>query len=87
MRYYTVGFHVADGVFSVNTITANTGREELEAVTETAQRHAARHGYEIGFIKEITEAEAAEAMRRGRPTYPIDAEAEQAHDPSFAEIA
>lgn len=83
MKYFAVGYHVSEGVFSVNTITANTGREELEAVTETAQRHAARHGYEIGFIKEITEAEAAEALRKGRPTYPIDTEAEEAHDPSF----
>lgn len=85
MKYFTVGYHVADGVFSVNTITSNCGREDLEAVTETAQRHAARHGYEIGFIKEITEAEAAEASRHGRPMYPIDDEAEQAHDPSFQE--
>ena len=74
MKYFAVGYHVADGVFSVNTITANCGRDELEAATETARRHAARHGYEIGFIKEISEAEAAEALRRGRPTYPIDAE-------------
>lgn len=74
MKYFAVGYHVADGVFSVNTITANCGCDELEAATETAQRHAARHGYKIGFIKEISEAEAAEALRRGRPTYPIDAE-------------
>lgn len=85
MKYFAVGYHVGDGIFSVNTITANTGREELEAATETAQRHAARHGYEIGFIKEITETEAADAMLMGRPTYPIDDEAEQAHDPSFKE--
>lgn len=83
MKYFAVGYHVGEGIFSVNTITANCGREELEAATETAQRHADRHGYEIGFIKEISEAEAAEAMRRGRPMYPIDDEAEQAHDPSF----
>ena len=87
MKYFAVGFHVGEGIFSVNTITANTGREELEAATETAQRHATRHGYEIGFIKEITEAEAEEAMRRGRPTYPIDDEAEQAHDASYAIMA
>lgn len=75
MKYFAVGYHVAEGVFSVNTVTANTGRNELEAVTETAQRRAARHGYEIGFIREITEAEASEARRKCRPTYPIDAEA------------
>lgn len=85
MKYFVVGYHVADGIFSVNTITANCGREELEAATETAQRHAARHGYEVGFVKEITEADAAEALRRGHPMYPIDDEAEQAHDPSFQE--
>ena len=83
MKYYSVGYHVGEGIFSANTITANCGREELEAATETAQRHADRHGYTVAFVKEITEAEAAEALRRGRPTYPIDAEAERAHDPSF----
>ena len=87
MKYFAVGYHVGDGIFSVNTITANTGREELEAATETAQRRAARYGYEIGFIKEITETEAAETMRRGRPTYPIDDEAERAHDASYAIMA
>lgn len=83
MKYFEVGYHVGNGIFSVNTITANCGREELEAATETAKRHAEKHGYEIGYIKEISESKADEALRRGRPTYPIDNEAEQAHDPSF----
>ena len=85
MKYFAVGFHVGEGVFSVNTIWANTGREELEAATETAQRRAKRYNYEIGFIKEISAAEAEGASRRGRPMYPIDDEAERAHDPSFYE--
>ena len=83
MKYFEVGFKVADGIFSVNTIWANTGREELEAVTETAERKAQKHGYEIAYIKEIAKWQVEEACRRGRPMYPIDDEAERAHDPSF----
>ena len=83
MKYFEVGFEVGAGIFSVNTITANTGREELEAVTETAARKAERHGYRVAYIKEITMAEAEAACRKGRPMYPIDDEAEKAHDPSF----
>ena len=87
MRFFEVGFEVGDGIFSVNTIWANTGREEREAVTETAERRAALHGYAVAYIKEITEAEAEEATRKGRPLYSIDDEAERAHDPSFSEEA
>ncbi len=84
MKYFEVGFKV-DKFFSINTITANTGREELEAVRETAERHAAKYGYTVAYIKELTEREAEYEMRKGRPTYPIDEEAEHAHDPSFQE--
>ena len=87
MKYFEVGFEVSEGIFSVNTIWANTGREELEAVTETAERRAARHGYKVAYIKEITLAEAEAANLKGRPFYSIDDEAERAHDPSFAEEA
>lgn len=87
MRFFEVGFEVGDGIFSVNTIWANTGREELEAATETAERRAALHGYAVAYVKEITEAEAEEANRKGRPMYSIDDEAERAHDPSFSEEA
>ena len=85
MKYFKVGFKVSDSIYSVNIITANTGREELEAATETAQRHAARHGYELAFVKAAPEWEVAEALRKGMPMYPIDDEAERAHDPSFSE--
>jgi len=85
MKYFKVGYKVSDSIYSVNVITANTGHEEEEAVTETAQRHAARHGYEVAFVNEVPEWEVAEALRRGMPMYPIDDEAEQAHDPSFQE--
>ncbi len=87
MKYFEVGFEVSEGIFSVNTIWANTGREEMEAATETAERRAARHGYKVAYIKEITLAEAEAANIKGRPMYSIDDEAERAHDPSFAEEA
>lgn len=83
MRYFEVGYNVGGGVYSVNTITANTGAEELEAATETAQRYATRHGYGVAYIKEITERDAEAALRRGRPMYSIDDDAERAHDPSY----
>ena len=82
-KFFEVGYRIADGVFSINTIWANTGHEELEAATETAQRHANRYGYEVAYIKEISERQAAEASRRGRPYYSIDDEAERDHDISF----
>jgi hypothetical protein len=85
MKYFKVGFKVSESIYSINIITANTGREEMEAATETAQRHATRHGYEVAFVKEVPEFEVTEALRRGMPMYPIDDEAEQAHDPSFQE--
>lgn len=85
MKYFKVGFDVGDGIFSVNIITANTGNEELEAATETAQRQAQRHGYKVAFVKEIPEWEMESLWRRGMPVYPIDDEAERAHDLSFRE--
>lgn len=87
MKYFEVGYNVGDGIFSVNTIWANTGREELEAATETAERRAALHGYTVAYVKEITEAEAEVANRKGRPMYSIDDEAERAHDVSLSEEA
>lgn len=83
MKFFEVGYKVADGVYSVNTVWANTGAEELEAVTETAQRRARRYGHEIAYIKPISKAEAEAANLKGRPMYSIDSEAEEAHDPSF----
>ena len=84
MKYFEVGFEVSEGIFSVNTIWANTGREELEAATETAERRAALHGYKVVYVKEITRAEVEVANLKGRPMYSIDDEAERAHDPSFS---
>ena len=83
MKFFEVAFEVAEGVYSVNTISANTGSHELEAVTETAQRRATRYGYSIAYVKEINHLQADEASRRGRPCYMIDDEAEQKYDPSF----
>ena len=83
MKYFEVGFQVSENIFSINTICANTGEHELEAVTETAQRRAEQHHYSIAYIKEISYTQADEAARRGRPCYMIDDEAEQKYDPSF----
>ena len=85
MKYFKVGYKVADGIYSINIIWANTGAEELEAATETAQRHADRHGYTVAFVEEIADWQVEENLRKGMPMYPVDDEAEQAHDPSFAE--
>lgn len=85
MKFYEVGYKVAEGVYSVNIIWANTGREELEAVTETAERHAARHGYTVAYVKEIDKRQTEERVAKGMPMMMIDDEAERAHDPSFAE--
>ena len=41
MKYFEVGYEVGEGIFSINTIWANTGREEMEAATETAEAVAA----------------------------------------------
>ena len=83
MKYFEAAYEVSPGVYSVNTIWSNCGREDLEAATETAQRHAARHGYQVAYVKPITLAAAEEANRKGRPMYSIDTKAEEAHDPSF----
>ena len=86
MKNFKVGFKVSEGIYSVNMIWANTGREEYEAVKETAERHAKRYGYEVTFINEIPDYEVESNLRKGMPYYPIDDEAERAHDPSFQEI-
>ena len=83
MKYFEVGFEVAPGIYSVNTIWSNTGREELEAVTETAQRRAKRYREKVAYIREMVEWEVETANRKGHPMYHIDDEAERAHDPSF----
>ena len=82
-KYFEVGYDLGDGIFSVNTIWVNTGNEELEAATETAQRHAERHHYGLVYVKEITPAQAHEAFAKGRPLCHIDDEAERAHDLSM----
>lgn len=84
MKHFEVGYW-KDPVCSVNLIWANTGAHELDAVKETALRHAERHGYEVLYVKEITEDEANEKRLRGMPYYSIDEEAEHKYDPSFAE--
>ena len=85
MKTFAVGFKVADGIYSTNMIWANTGRAEYLAVRETAERRAARYGYEIGYIRELTDCEVESNLRKGMPMYPIDQEAEEKYDPSFTE--
>ena len=85
MKNFKVGFQ-DDSIFSINMIWANTGREEYEAVKETAERRAKRYGYTVAFITEIPDHEVKSNLRKGMPYYPIDDEAERAHDPCFQEI-
>lgn len=82
MKIFEVGYFTGYS-FSVNMISANTGSHELEAVTETAERHAARYGYTVEYIREIDIEKAVENTRRGMPLYMIDDEAEKKYDPSF----
>lgn len=84
MKIFKVGFK-SDYIYSVNMIWANTGKEEEEAVKETAERRAARYGYEVAFITEITESEAQSNINKGMPYYSIDEQAEADHDPSMSE--
>ena len=84
MKIFKVGFK-SDYTYSVNMIWANTGKEEEEAVKETAERRAARYGYEVAFITEITESEAQSNINKGMPFYSIDEQAEADHDPSMSE--
>lgn len=73
-RYFEVGFE-DDGIYSVNIITADTGDNDLEAVRETAERHAGRYGYRVAYVNEKPEWYADEHKRKGMPVYPIDEEA------------
>jgi len=82
MKIFKVGFK-SSVCYSVNMIWANTGKEEREAVEETAARRAERYGYEVAFVTEISEAEAQSNIRKGMPYYSIDEQAERDHDPSF----
>ena len=84
MKIFKVGFK-SDYTYSINMIWANTGKEEEEAVKETAERRAARYGYEVAFITEITESEAQSNINKGMPFYSIDEQAEADHDPSMSE--
>lgn len=82
MKIFKVGFK-SDYIYSVNMIWANTGKEEYEAVKETAERRAERFGYEVAFITEISEDEAQTNINKGMPYYSIDEQAEKSHDASF----
>lgn len=82
MKIFKVGFK-SGNTYSVNMIWANTGKEEREAVEETAARRAERYGYEVAFVEEITEREAQRNTEKGMPYYSIDDQAERDHDPSF----
>lgn len=84
MKIFKVGFK-SEYTYSINMIWANTGKEEREAVEETAASRAERYGYEVAFVEEITEREAQSNINKGMPYYGIDEQAERDHDPSFAE--
>lgn len=84
MKVFKVGFK-SEVCYSVNMIWANTGKEEREAVEETAARRAERYGYTVAFVEEINECEASSNLSKGMPYYGIDEQAERDHDPSLAE--
>jgi hypothetical protein len=83
MRYFETTYQVADGIFSVNVIKSNCGREDFQAASETAERHAAKHGYQVLSVREINESQVIERMHKGMPMYFVDDQAEREHDPSF----
>lgn len=80
---FEVGYEVSEGIYSVNMIWANTGNCEQEAVTDTAERYAKRHGYRVAYVKEICDRTAEENLRRGMPYHMIDEEAERKYDKSL----
>lgn len=84
---YEVGYEVAPGIFSVNMIWANTDGYEEEAIRDTAQRHAARHGYRIAYMARRNGPEIEERLLKGMPFHMIDDEAEKQYDRSFRETA
>lgn len=83
MKYFRITYAIGDGIFSANIIKSNCGCEDHEAAAETAQRHAARYGYDVVGVVEVDEAEVVEMMHRGMPMSMIDEQAEREHDPSF----
>ena len=83
MTTCTVGFKVSDSIYSVNMIWSNTGEGELDSIKEAAEKIAAKRGYTVAYIRQITEAEETVNARKGMPLYMIDEETERKYDPSF----
>lgn len=71
-KYYEVAYDVGDGIFSVNTLMDITMTADLDAAKRTAARHAARHGYTVVYVKQITETDAWTAKYKGMPFVTID---------------
>lgn len=65
MKVYEIGFHVGDGIYSVNMVEA----EDKQLAELVAEKHAKRHGYTYEWIKELTDAEVEERRRKGMPKY------------------
>ena len=83
MTICEVGFKVSDSIYSVNMIWSNTGENEIEAIKDSAERKAEKHGYEVAYIKPLLDCEVDYKFAKGIPLYPFDSEAEEKYDPSF----
>ena len=71
-KYYEVAYDVGDGIFSVNVLMDATMTADLEAAKRTAARHAARYGYSVVYVKQISNSDAWEAKYKGKPFVIID---------------
>lgn len=65
MKVYAIGFHVGDGIYSVNMVEA----EDKRLAELVAKKHAERYGYTVEWVTELSEAEVAEYERKGMPKY------------------
>lgn len=59
---FEVGYHVGDGIFSVNMIEGNEITSE-----QKAKEHAKKHGYELGYIIPISRVQAEANRMKGMP--------------------
>lgn len=83
MTHALVTYETKSGTYTSSMIWSNTGLEELESIRDTAERKAARYGYTLIYVDEITEREVERNIRRGMSYSMIDDQAEIDHDPSI----
>ena len=61
-RVYEVGYHVGDGIFSVNMVEGDEITSE-----QYAKAHAKKYGYELAYIIPISASKAEENKAKGMP--------------------